>query len=707
VVAGRKTGTVRLDGILDEPAWRDAGVIPDLLQQDPYPGEPTAYRTEVRLLVDEETLYIGVTCQDPEPDGIIVHTLQRDGDFLGDDTVAFVVDTFGDQRNGYLFRLNASGARQDGLLTGSPEISLDWDGIWDGRVQRTPSGWTAEIALPSRSLRFNPALSAWGFNVERTVARSRVTLRWAGTSHDSSLADLRRTGRLAGMGGLRQGEGLSVSPYGLVRSNRDLVEDSSFVQGVGGLDATYNLTPELAAVATVNTDFAETEVDTRQINLTRFPLFFPEKRPFFLEGSNLFEFGLDLSGDFIPFFSRRVGLVDDNRVPLDAGAKVLGRAGRWGIALLDAVTGSSPAAPGTNLSAGRITFDADDHLRLGAIATHGNPDGVEENSLMGLDAVWRTSNLFGDKNLAFAGWGARSGGDLPTGVMSGSRRGGWGFTAAYPNDRWDLEVAVNQFDDALDPALGFLPRPGTRFYRGGLAFQPRPQGDRFAPVRQFFFEIFPVRVDDLDGNPESWRVFMAPFNIDTRSGAHLEVNWAPQFERIDPPDPSHPPFEVAEGVVIPPGKYHFNRYRVEAESSVNRPWRVGSTVWTGDFFSGRLSQWANFVQVATPSGHLQVEVSAENDFGHLPEGDFVQRLLLLKTIYAFTPAVLLSSFLQYDSTESPNLGLNARLRWTFRPGNDLFLVWNHDWDRTDPGGRFSFGPREDQLVAKLRWTFRR
>ncbi|HMC82896.1 MAG TPA: DUF5916 domain-containing protein [Candidatus Polarisedimenticolia bacterium] len=700
-----------MDGVLDEEAWRQAGVIPDLVQQSPRPGEPTPYHTEIRFLVDDEALYLGITCLDPEPGQIVVHTLQRDGDFSGDDSFAVVLDTFGDRRNGYLFRINAAGARQDGLISGTPDVSLDWDGVWDARTRKTPTGWTAEIEIPSRTLRFSPSLSAWGLEAERNVARDRVVLRWSGTTLDSFLSDLRRAGRLEGIEGLKQGRGLSVSPYGLVRSHRDLEGGDAFVRGDAGLDVTYNFTPELAAVVTANTDFAETEVDTRQINLTRFDLFFPEKRPFFLEGSNLFDFALGLETDFIPFFSRRVGLLDQDQIPLDAGAKLLGHAGRWGIAVLDVKTGEAPPAPATNLFAGRATFDASDHLRLGALVTRGNPDGVHENLLGGLDAVWRTSSLFEDKNLSLSAWGARSGGDPPESVggqtpgggsiVQLGRRGGWGVRAEYPNDLWYLSLAVNQFDDALDPGLGFLPRPGTRFYRGGAAYQPRPSGGPFGWVRQFFFECYPTRVDDLNGDPESWRVFVAPFNVETRSGEHLEANWAPQFEWLDVP------FEVAPGVVIPPGRYHFTRYRTETQSSPSRPWRVGSTVWFGDFFDGRLTQWNSFAQYSTPAGRLQLEADGENDFGHLPEGDFIDRLLLLKAVYAFSPSLLLSVFTQYDSVDSPNLGLNARLRWTFHPGDDLFVVWTHDWDRLDSGERFSFGPKDDQGVVKLRWTFRR
>ncbi|PYQ64470.1 MAG: hypothetical protein DMF53_07395 [Acidobacteria bacterium] len=693
VGAGPAAGRIVLDGALDEPAWAAAGVIPELTQQDPKPGEPTPFSTRVAVLADGDTLYFGITAVDPEPARIAVHTLQRDADLQGDDSIAVVLDTFGDGRTGYLFRINAGGARQDGLIVSGQDPSLDWDGIWDARVRRTATGWTAEIAIPARSLRFDTSLAAWGLNVERFVARERLTLRWSGATLDSRLTDLRRAGRLEGVSGLRQGLGLSFSPYALGRAVRR--DGEGFSKEDAGFDLSYNLTPQLGAVLTVNTDFAETEVDARQINLTRFPLFFPEKRAFFLEGSNLFEFGSGLSEELIPFYSRRVGLVEGQVVPLDAGLKVLGRAGRWSIAALDVETGDSRAAPAVNLFAGRVTYDVDAHLRLGAIGTRGDPTGRGENALGGLDAVWQTSSFQGDKNLVLAAWGAHSAGDLPEGGPSG-----WGARVAYPNDLWDLSLQVDEFGAALDPALGFLPRPGTRQYNAGVAYQPRPRGDGpFSWVRQFFFECFPSRVDRVDGTTESWRVFLAPFNVSTRSGEHLEANWAPEFERLDEP------FEIANGVVIPPGQYRFNRFRVEAQSSSFRPWRVGSTVWLGTFFGGHLTQWQAFLYWTIGPGRLRFELTAENDFGYLPQGDFIQRLLQLKTVYAFSPDLVLSVYSQYDS-ESRDLGLNSRLRWTIQPGRDLFLVWNQSWKRL-PGPRDRLGAEANEIVVKLRWTWLR
>ncbi len=695
VTAGHSTGEIQLDGRLDEEAWQHAGIISDLTQQDPHPGEPTPFKTEIRVLVDQENLYFGVYCHDPDPQAIAIHTMSRDGNLWGDDNIAFVLDTFGDQRTGYFFRTNAAGARQDGLISNSEDSSTNWDGIWDVRTRRVKDGWTAEFVIPSQTLRFTRGLDQWGFNVERRIARSRMSLRWTGITLDSRLNDFRRAGRLAGVGGLRQGIGLSVSPYGLVRGEGGVNGVDRVTTGDVGGDVTWNLSSNLTGVVTVNTDFAETDVDTRQINLTRFPLFFPEKRAFFLEGSSLFSFGTGLRTDFIAFFSRRIGLYQGDEIPINAGLKVLGRAGRWNIGALDTFMGSSEATRSTNLFAGRVTYDVDDHLTVGLIATNGDPSGKADNSLLGVDAQWRTSTFHGDKNLAFGAWGSfTSSSDVP------GRPAGWGLKLDYPNDLWDLFLIYKQFGREMDPALGFLPRPGTRWVQGGGAFQPRPNVPALSWIRQWFFETFVTWVENLDGHTESWRLFTAPINIELESGEHIESNWVPQYESLDED------FEIADGVVIPAGDYDFTRFRVEAQSARSRPWRIGSTVWFGEFYTGHLTQIEAFANATIGSGHLRLELSGELDEGSLPEGDFTERLYVLDTTYAFNPDLLLSLNLQYDSP-SRTLGANTRLRWTLEPGKDLYIVWNRGWRRSDPSARSDFlRPVDDQLVVKLRWTFR-
>jgi len=693
--AGQAGGQLTIDGRLDEPSWQQAGRITDLVQQDPNPGEPTPYSTEVLVLVDPGGLTFGLVCGDPEPGRISVHTMQRDASLRGDDSITLVLDPFGDRRRGYFFQINAAAARSDGLISGPEEASQNWDGIWYAATTRNETGWVAEIRIPAQTLRFPSTTDTWGLNIERTVARDRLTLRWGDISLDAELMDLRRAGRLTGVGGLDQGLGLSFSPYGITHADQDEGEDSHTVTSDLGGDVTWNLTSELSAVLTINTDFAETEVDSRRINLTRFPLFFPEKRAFFLEGSEQFAFGSGLGYDFLPFHSRRIGLYAGEQVPLDVGMKVLGRSGRWGIGILGTRTGGSSVTEEADLFVGRITYDVDPHLTVGTIITDGDPDGVADNTLGGLDAVWQTSTLGGDKNFSVGAWTAGSRGDVPEG-----RHNGWGMKVDYPNDLWDIYLTYRDFGDGLDPALGFLPRPGTRWLTGGGSYQPRPGAGMFDWVRQFYFEFYPRVVWDLDGQVQTWRVFTAPFNAETESGEHLEANFMPEFERLDEP------FEIDEGIVIPAGEYTFQRYRVEAQSSRHRPVRVGSTVWFGEFYTGTLTQWEFFVTYASGGGHLQLELNTENDFGYLDQGDFIQRLYQLKAIYSFTPDLILSCNTQYDS-ESRDIGLNTRLRWTLQPGNDLFLVWSHGYHRPlDPDDWSLLQTTEDHVTVKLRWTFR-
>jgi hypothetical protein len=429
------------------------------------------------------------------------------------------------------------------------------------------------------------------------------------------------------------------------------------------------------------------------VNLTRFPLFFPEKRAFFLEGSNQFVFGLGLETDFIPFYSRRVGLFDGRPVPILAGAKILGRAGGLGLALLDVESAEAEGAQRTNSAAGRVTYDVDEHLRVGGIATRGEPSGARANTLGGVDAVWRTSRLFGDKDFAVGLWGARSWGDVGDG-----KHGGWGFKVAYPNDLWDVSLRYQEFGDSLAPGIGFLPRPGTRAYLPGLAYQPRPSKDgALAPVRQLFFELYPTVVTDLSGRVESWRVFMAPVNVRLESGDRFELNWAPQYERLDAR------FEISPGVVIPAGAYRFDRFRIEVQSSEHRPFRVGETVWLGTFYTGHLAETDIYANWTSSRGAISVGVEAIDDFARLPQGSFVARVWQLRGVLAFSPDLQVSTYLQYDS-ESRNVGANTRLRWTIRPGTDLFVVWNRDAYEPRDGTGIRLRPVDEEIVVKLRAT---
>jgi hypothetical protein len=685
---------LRLDGRLDESAWMNARVVARLTQQSPNPGKPTDFETTVRILVTGDTLYLGYECFDPEPDKISIHTMQRDGFVRGDDTVTVVLDTHGDRRTGYYFQVNAAGARIDGLISDPEEPSLDWDGIWDVRTARLEHGWSAEIEIPSRSLNFSSGVKAWGLNLERFVARERITLRWTSPTLDSFITDLSRAGSLTGIEDLRQGRGLDFAPYGIGRMKSEFAGDPRVRQGTAGFDVTWRITPELASVFTFNTDFAETEVDTRQINLTRFPLFFPEKRAFFLEGANQFEFAL-AGESFIPFFSRRIGLLEGQQIPINGGVKVNGRVGRWNLAMLDVQTRETGGIPGTNLFAGRASFDVTPRFRIGTLVTNGDPSGRSSNTLTGFDAVWRTSEFRGNKNFQVGAYTAFSSGDLPDGG-----RGAWGFKVDYPNDLLDCFVKLDMFGEAIDPALGFLPRPGTRQYQGGCSFKPRPADNGPLDwIRQAFFRNYYTRVDGVDGVNESWLYTFTPASVQLESGEELSFGFEPQYEYL------REPFEISEGVVIPAGSYRFGRWVMEMETSEHRSWQIEMEASTGTFYSGRLTSVKNQFSWTSAGGRVQAGLDVENNFGRLREGHFVQRLYQPQFAFAWNPQIVFTSFIQYD-TESHNLGTNTRLRWTFKPGQDLFVVWNRGWQRLPTPGRLSLDPESEILAVKLRWTFR-
>jgi hypothetical protein len=691
---------ITLDGRLTEPAWRDAPVM-KLTQQSPRPGQPTQYDTEVKIIITVDRVYFGFICRDRRPGRLAVSTMQRDGDITGDDTVSIVLDTYGDRRTGYYFGLNAAGARADGLIATANAVSLDWDGIWDARTQRTPDGWTAEVAIPTRTLSFARGLPLWGLNVERFVARERITLRWASPTLDSFLTDLSRAGTLKGVGELQQGLGLELSPYATGRSTSTFRGLPRAWQGAIGSDFTWKITPQLVTVFSVNTDFAETEVDARQVNLTRFPLFFPEKRAFFLEGANQYEFGLGLSTQFIPFFSRRIGLLNGEQVPIDAGVKLNGRVGKWNLAVVDVQTRqtetSSQIVPSTNLLAARASYDVTTKLRVGLILTNGDPAGLNANRLLGFDSVFRTSNFLGNKNLLVGGWTVMGQGDLPAGG-----RQAWGFEADYPNDLWDCGTSFDNYGEALSPALGFLPRPGTRQLNAKCDWRPRPsKRGRLRWIRQEFWENRYNRVTDLNGNVQSWSYFTAPVNVRLETGDRFELNWSPHYEFLATP------FQIFPGVVIPPGDYSFTRSRAEVQSSPHRSLQAGNTTTFGTFYDGFLTEQVNYLRWTSRGARWHLEASAEDDFARLREGAFVQRLWQFKGAYAWDPNLVLSTFVQYD-TATHNVGANTRLRWTIRPGRDLFIVWNRGWQKVirDPH-ELNLVPDSDVVAIKLRWTLRK
>jgi hypothetical protein len=679
---------MRIDGVLHEPAWAQATPIGTLVQRDPTAGAPASEETDVRVLFDADSLYFGITCYDRSPSAIVSTQLARDADLEVDDRVTVVIDPFFDHRNGFFFVVNPSGARADGQISNNAEtLSYDWDGIWDAKARIAAQGWVAEIVIPFKSLRFKPGQDVWGFNVERQIKRLQERDRWASPRPDVWISNLAAAGQLTGVAGARQGIGLDIRPF--VSAG----EENSSGTFKPGLDVFKSITSSLTASLTINTDFAETEVDARQINLTRFELFLPEKRTFFLEGAGVYDvagLGSD-NPDVIPFFSRTVGLLNGQEVPIGFGLKVTGRQAGFNIGALDVQTRHTTLEEGPlaaqNLLALRLSKNVFEQSWIGAIATRGNPTGAGDNSLIGVDARLATSHFRGGKNLSLSLYGLRTD-DRASAKIDYA----YGFKLDYPNDRWNFALNWKRIGDGFNPAMGFVPRTGIRSTDSYAAFQPRPQ--RWG-IRQFFFELEPTYITNLQGRVENWRVFTAPFNVRTESGEHLEWNYIPTFEHLDLP------FEIRPGVVVPSGSYRFTRYRAEINTATKRPWVLDFAFRYGGFYDGSLRQFQPALTLK-PNGHLAVVFQMERDEASLGAGDFVTQLYSGRLNYNFSPNVTWSNLVQYDS-ESRLLGFQSRFRWIVKPGDDLFLVVGRGWFRRFDG---DYIPSFDKVSAKVQYTVR-
>jgi hypothetical protein len=679
---------LRLDGRLDEAAWASADSIVDLTQVEPVEGGVPSARTVVKVLADADVLVIGVVAYDPDTAGIVSFSKRRDASLRREDHVKIVLDTFLDGRSGYVFAVNPSGARYDALVADRGEgESPNWDAAWEAATARKADGWSVEIRIPVRSLSFARGLRSWGFNVQRRVQRLQETSRWASPKRDYGIAQSSRAGLLTELPDFRLGVGLSVRPALTAGGGRPA--PGGGLEGTldPSLDLTERLGSNLTASLTVNTDFAETEVDARRTNLTRFPLFFPEKRTFFLEGSDIFDFGLGLRTDVVPYFSRRIGLLEGREVPIVAGAKLDGRVGGTNLgALVVHTDGVEDLTPATTMGVVRVKQNVLAESSLGMIATLGDPRGLRGSWLAGADFTFQTSRFRGDKNFLVGLWGLT----MDREGLSGDRTAA-GLKIDYPNDLWDVSLTYKRIGDDFQPSLGFVPRPGVRMFRLGLDYSPRPD---WRWVRQMFFEFQARFVTDLDGRLESYRIFTAPVNWRLESGDRFELNIVPTGERLDEP------FEIADGVVIPPGSYDWWRFRLEAGSAAKRALSGQVTWWFGSFYGGTLHQ-IELTGSWTPVPILTLELNGEDDIGSLPFGDFTQLLVGLRVRINFSPDLELSSFIQYDN-ETRLLGSNTRLRWTFLPLGDLFVVYNHNV--RDTGGALRL--ESNQLLLKAQYAFR-
>lgn len=668
-----ENAAIHVDGRLDEPAWREAAPASSFRQREPAAGTLASEDTEVRVLFDARTLYVGVLARDREPDKVIGRLLQRDRVmevggfdnrhvFAGDDGVAILLDPFHDRKNAVVFATNPNGAEFDALITDeNGTFNADWRGIWSVRAARLAEGWSAEFAIPFRSLRYPQSGGAWGFNAYRVIRRRNEEVLWTSWSREAGFHRVSQAGELRGLEGLpRGGLDLDLKPYTLTGASLDREEGSGTTEGrlEVGLDAKWEVRPGLVLDATLHPDFAQVEADDQQVNLTRFDLFFPEKRDFFLENAGVFDFGARGFGEpppFLLFFSRQIGIVEDGEVPVQGGVRLSGRVGRQTVGFLDVVTAPALGEPGRNYGILRVKRDVGARNYVGAIVTD-RRSADDWNTAGGVDwSFWPKSSL------NVQGFFARTGTAGPGGDGSAYR-----LFADYTGDKRGFFVQHVAIGPEATADMGFITRTDIRRSDalGRATFRPSVAGlrklDLFAGVNH----VLNTRGERQD------------VNIGPAVGAEWEGGESMLFvfgggsTRVDES------FDLSDRVTVPIGDYDLRYVFLTGSSSRNRPLVASADVSLQRTFGGTVDTYGARLSLAGGS-HLSLGLGVTRNRVDLPWGRFTADLASLRASYAFSTRLALYSLVQYNSLEKQLL-TNLRLSFIHRPGSDLFVVFNEE-----------------------------
>jgi hypothetical protein len=684
-----QTETLRLDGVIAEAFWQQAAVIRDLRQQEPDEGAPATEDTEVRIAVDGKNIYVAVMAFDREPDRVVSRILGRDlvmeNDheglrFAGDDAVAILFDTFHDSRNAFVFATNPNGAEFDAYITDEgSEVNVDWRAVWQVAATRNAQGWSAEFAIPLRTLRYPEVGQGepWGFNVNRTIRRKNEMVLWQSWSRDNEgFQRVSRAGHLVGMEDLpRYGINVEVKPFVLGGTRQELNDDGQTpVEGHAdiGVDLKSELLPGLVLDLTLNTDFAQVEVDDEQVNLTRFSLFYPEKRDFFLENAGIFDLGF--RGGFGPppyqlFFSRRIGIGEDGEIPILGGARLTGRVGGQTVGFMSVITAESGEVPTTGHSVARIKRDIGENNFLGLMVTD-RRDGDGWNTVAAVDgSFWLrpTMNIKGFYNRSFT---SGEGGDDHT----------YSVTADYSTDLVGASVQHLTVGPEAQADLGFITRTDIRQTLAELRLSPRP--GRWG-IRVFDTRLEGEYTSTTDGRMQDWEasIFLDP---EFESGDSFGTKLAIGETRLDEG------FVLADSIPIASGRYDASEIRFFLNSSRHRA-LVGRlhAAWE-QFYGGTL--WSAEPSVSlSPSPQVSLELAHEWNRVNVPNGELTTNVTSLRFGYAFSTKLTTNALLQYNSLDKA-YSANLRLNFIHRPGSDLFIVLterrgveDRSWDLSNRG----------------------
>lgn len=689
MTAIRADGPMIIDGVLDEPVWSQAAPATGFIQSDPAEGQPATEATEVRVAFDDDYLYIAAFCRDGDPAGIVVNDIRKDFAGRDQDTFEVLLDTFADRRNGFVFVTNAEGARADTQMANEGrEINANWDAVWWVQARRTAEGWTAEFRIPFKTLRFRPGDGQrWGINFARRVRRKNEISYWSPVTRAFSIYRASLEGDLVGLPALRTGRNLRLKPFVLGEAVRgDGERDYRFKSSVG-LDVKAGLTPSLTLDFTINPDFAQAEADEQQVNLTQFSLFFPERREFFLENSGIFYFG-DIprnvrqvsrfrppEEDLLLFFSRRIGLNDAGRQePLYGGARLTGRAGRYGIGAMTMQSEPFAGQPGSNYTVARVRRDVFGSSDIGAILLSKEPSGDSglSNRVAGVDANFRFA-----RSLSVNGFAARSSTPGVTGDQDSAKA-----SVGWEDSRKRVQASLMKIGDGFRDDIGFVRRVGVvrQFYDGAWFWQAAALRER--GIRQ----IQPHGRAFLYRNPAGdlvTRNVHVGTQLTWNNGAFAEYAFEPRSEAIVRP------FRIHPRVTIPVGRYEWNQHLLLYESDHSRALSGSIRATVGDFWSGT-QKTAQVSMLYRPTYRLVFDFGLQvSDIAlTMPRASFTTTVATLRTGYSFSRSMFLDSLLQYRN-DVRQLSANVRFNLIHRPLSDIFVVFNESRfeDSTEPAGR--------------------
>jgi len=652
---------IAVDGELDEPAWRTAEPAKDFIQRDPNTGTPASEPTEVRILYNHEFLYIGLLCRDSDPRRIIVNNIRRDYPPNDQDAFAFLLDTFHDRRSGYTFSTTPRGGQRDQQFTDTGRVTnANWDGVWYSEAKIHGSDWTAEFAIPFKTLRFSEKdVQVWGVQFYRYMQHNGEANSWVPLPRRYVIQrGVGIAGDLVGLEGIKPGKNLYVKPYLLGGTTKLGTQDKDAeFDHKSGVDLKYGITPGMTFDLTANTDFSDTEADTQQINFTRFPLFFPEKREFFLENAGLFQ--VSEGQEVLLFHSRRIGLASGTPIPILGGVRLSGQAGKNSIGLLNIQTRSEAALAATNFTVARYRRNVLSNSTLGAIFLNRHSSlNTDSNQTYGADAT-----LLLRQDLQLNGILAKT----QTPGLDGDDRF-WRVSSDWQSNLWHVNGSYLDVQWNFNPQVGFVRRPGRRIARNTLEMTPHFQGNRIGSViRDITADIFSEYVILPDGNTESKNLSAPELTLFFADGGTFDYAYGRTFERLVQPF-------TLQGLRIPAGDYRSNSYYLSYVSSRRRMISGNANVRTGEFYTGTRTTW-NWGALVRMNYRLSTQLNYQRSHADLREGSFTTHLASLRTDYAFNPKMSLSALIQYNS-DTDQVSSNIRFRFIHHPLSDFYVVYN-------------------------------